>query len=96
MTTQKAKPNETPACCCVDFGTVIDNSDCVVEYKGCYSSQAEAEQALENLTQKARNAESDPCQITSTIEEDEGHFSLTASFIFSCATERMIFQLAMR
>lgn len=92
----ECKANETAACCCVDVGTIIDNSDRTVEITRIYTSQAQAEEALAYLTSKARAAESDPCQIQSEITKVEGGYALNASFEFSCQAETMIFQLSTR
>ncbi|QGM80432.1 YfcZ/YiiS family protein [Otariodibacter oris] len=90
------KANESPMCCCVDVGTVIDNSDCSVNFTQIYSEKSEAEDALSYLTSKAKAAESDPCSITSDIVKTESGYQLQANFDFSCQAEAMIFQLSTR
>lgn len=92
----ECKANETPACCCVDVGTIIDNSDRTVEFSQTYASQAEAEEALAYLSSKAHAAASEPCQIESAIQPVAGGFQLEAKFEFSCQAETMIFQLSTR
>lgn len=92
----QCKANESPMCCCVDVGTIIDNSDCSVDFSHVYATQAEAEDALSYLTSKARAAESEPCVITSQIREVSQGFELIARFGFSCQAETMIFQLSTR
>ncbi|KMK52202.1 hypothetical protein RO21_02075 [[Actinobacillus] muris] len=92
----ECKLNETPACCCVDVGTIIDNSECAVDFSQVYASQADAEAALAYLTEKARAAESEPCEISSEIKAVEGGYELVARFDFSCQAETMIFQLSLR
>ncbi|WP_301098963.1 YfcZ/YiiS family protein [Otariodibacter sp.] len=92
----KYKANESPMCCCVDVGTVIDNSDCAVDFSHLYSTKTEAEEALSYLTNKARTAESEPCSITSKIIKTENGYELHANFDFSCQAEAMIFQLSTR
>ena len=89
-------PDETAACCCVDFGTVIDNSECEVNYKRTFKDRQEAEQMQKTLTEKARSIESEPCLISQSRETVTDGILLQMNFIFSCATERMIFQLALR
>lgn len=96
MSSIKCKAEEAKVCCCVDVGTVIDNQDCGVDFQQLYSSQSEAEQALAYLTEKARNAESEPCQITADITAVEGGYQLKAHFLFCCQAETMIFQLSTR
>lgn len=70
MSEQKCEAKETPVCCCVDVGTIIDNENCGVEFEQVYLSQEEAEVALQYLTEKANKAANDgPCQIASSIEK---------------------------
>lgn len=87
---------EVKACCCVDVGTIIDGSDVSVDFEQVYATEEQAEQALAYLIQKARDAESDPCQITSQIKQVENGYQLSAKFEFSCQAETMIFQLSTR
>ncbi|MGL4859130.1 MAG: YfcZ/YiiS family protein [Enterobacteriaceae bacterium] len=75
---------------------VIDNSDCSTTYQHHFATQAEAEQMLAALTEKARAVESEPCQIESQMECNADGVTLTASFHFSCQAETLIFQLALR
>ncbi|AWX15006.1 hypothetical protein CEP48_01995 [Mergibacter septicus] len=96
MSKMKCKAEEAKVCCCVDVGTVIDNEDCGVDFSQIYSTQADAEQTLAYLTEKARNTESEPCQITSDIKPVENGYQLTAHFLFCCQAESMIFQLSTR
>ncbi|HHF3515324.1 TPA: YfcZ/YiiS family protein [Haemophilus influenzae] len=94
--TVKCKAEESLSCSCVDVGTIIDGSDCSVEVHQFYSTEADANAALERLTKKARNTESDPCEIKSEIVAVENGVQLNASFTFSCQAEAMIFELANR
>lgn len=54
MSKLKCNPEEAKACCCVDVGTIIDGSDCTVEFEQVYASQAQAEEALAYLTEKQK------------------------------------------
>lgn len=92
----ECKLSETPACCCVDVGTVIDNSDRVVDFSQIYSSEADAKEALDYLISKARAAESDPCQIESDVKAVDSGWLATARFEFAYQVEAMIFQLSTR
>lgn len=92
----ECKASESPMCCCVDVGTIIDNSECVVDFSQTYATEAEAQEALSYLTEKARAAESEPCQISSHIQAVSQGYELTASFEFCCQAETMIFQLSTR
>ena len=92
--TVKCKAEESLTCSCVDVGTIIDGSDCTVEVHQFYSTETDA--ALERLTKKARDIESDPCEIKSEIVAAKNGVQLNASFTFSCQAEAMIFELANR
>ena len=92
--TVKCKAEESLTCSCVDVGTIIDGSDCTVEVHQFYSTETDANAALERLTKKARDIESDPCEIKSEIVAAKNGVQLNASF--SCQAEAMIFELANR
>ena len=93
---KKCSANETAACCCMDVGTVMDNSDCTADWSAIYPDRAAAEAALEKLTRHARGVESEPCRIESEITEEGGRFRLQVAFGFCCQAESMIFQLGLR
>ncbi|UKH23285.1 YfcZ/YiiS family protein [Actinobacillus pleuropneumoniae] len=90
------KPVECVGCNTFDVGSIIDNSERDAKFEKVYETQAEAEQALVKLTQKARDTESEPSEITSEIKAVEGGFLLDANFRFSCQAEVVIFQLGTR
>ncbi|CAM4137903.1 YfcZ/YiiS family protein [Serratia silvae] len=92
----KCNAQETAACCCVDVGTVMDNTDCTASYSRVFANQQDAEQTLAALTEKARGVESDPCDISSSIKPVDGGVQLDVDFTFSCQAETMIFQLGLR
>ncbi|MBN3133823.1 MULTISPECIES: YfcZ/YiiS family protein [Pectobacterium] len=92
----KCSAEETAACCCVDVGTIMDNTDCTASYSNVFGDRAEAEAALAALTEKARAVESEPCEIASMLEEVDGGVKLDIDFTFSCQAETMIFQLGLR
>ena len=96
MSDLKCKAEEAKVCCCVDVGTVIDNEDCGVDFEQVYANEAQAQEALAYLTQKARATESEPCEIRSEISAVEGGYVLKAHFTFCCQAESMIFQLSTR
>lgn len=75
---------------------MFDNLETRVAIEQTFASQTEAEQALKQLTPKAREVESEPCEITSQIQANSEGFNLTATFHFSCQAEAVIFQLALR
>lgn len=92
----KCSANETPVCCCMDVGTIVDNTDCTASYSRVFANRAEAEQTLAALSEKARNVESEPCQINPTFTDVDGGVQLDIDFVFSCEAESLIFQLGLR
>ncbi|GKN43966.1 hypothetical protein NUBL22003_10720 [Klebsiella pneumoniae] len=92
----KCSADETPVCCCMDVGTIVDNTDCVASYSHVFANRAEAEQTLAALSEKARNVESEPCQINPTFTDVDGGVQLDIDFVFSCEAESLIFQLGLR
>lgn len=92
----KCSADETPVCCCMDIGTIMDNTDCTASYSRVFPNRAEAEETLAALSQRAREVESDPCEIKSTFTEVEGGVQLDIDFVFACEAETLIFQLGLR
>ena len=92
----KCSADETPVCCCMDVGTIVDNTDCNASYSRVFANRAEAEQTLAALSEKARNVESEPCQINPTFTDVDGGVQLDIDFVFSCEAESLIFQLGLR
>ncbi len=92
----KCSADETPVCCGMDVGTIVDNTDCTASYSRVFANRAEAEQTLAALSEKARNVESEPCQINPTFTDVDGGVQLDIDFVFSCEAESLIFQLGLR
>lgn len=92
----KCSADETPVCCCMDVGTIVNNTDCTASYSRVFANRAEAEQTLAALSEKARNVESEPCQINPTFTDVDGGVQLDIDFVFSCEAESLIFQLGLR
>ena len=92
----KCSADETPVCCCMDVGTIVDNTDCTASYSRVFANRAEAEQTLAALSEKARNVESEQCQINPTFTDVDGGVQLDIDFVFSCEAESLIFQLGLR
>ena len=92
----KCSADETPVCCCMDVGTIVDNTDCTASYSRVFANRAEAEQTLAALSEKARNVESEPCQINPTFTDVDGGAQLDIDSVFSCEAESLIFQLGLR
>ncbi len=92
----RCSAHETAACCCVDVGTIMDNSDCTATYSQCVDSQAQAQAVLQHLSEKARAVQSEPCVINSRLTETAQGVQLDCDFTFCCQAETMIFQLGLR
>ena len=92
----KNSADETPVCCCIDVGTIMDNTDCTASYSRVFATRAEADETLAALTAKARDVESEPCQIGPRYTAENGGGRLDIDFIFACQAETMIFQLGLR
>ncbi|RWT56408.1 hypothetical protein DN589_08330 [Klebsiella quasipneumoniae subsp. similipneumoniae] len=92
----KCSADETPVCCCMDVGTIVDNTDCTASYSPVFANRAEAEQMLAALSEKARSVESEPCKINPVFADVDGGVQLDIDFVFSCEAESLIFQLGLR
>lgn len=92
----KCSADETPVCCCMDVGTIVDNTDCTASYSRVFANRAEAEQMLAALSEKARSVESEPCKINPVFADVDGGVKLDIDFVFSCEAESLIFQLSLR
>ncbi|AVO79262.1 MULTISPECIES: YfcZ/YiiS family protein [Klebsiella] len=92
----KCSADETPVCCCMDVGTIVDNTDCTASYSRVFANRAEAEQMLAALSEKARSVESEPCKINPVFVDVDGGVQLDIDFVFSCEAESLIFQLGLR
>ena len=92
----KNTADETPVCCCIDVGSIIDNTDCTASYSRVFADKAQADETLAALSAKAREVESEPCQIAPRYTEVDEGVRLDIDFVFSCQAETMIFQLGLR
>ncbi|MER0165705.1 YfcZ/YiiS family protein [Klebsiella quasipneumoniae] len=92
----KCSADETPVCCCMDVGTIVDNTDCTASYSRVFANRAEAEQMLAALSEKARSVESEPCKINPVFADVDDGVQLDIDFVFSCEAESLIFQLGLR
>ncbi|MFJ5159413.1 YfcZ/YiiS family protein [Pantoea sp. NPDC088449] len=92
----KCSANETAACCCVDVGTVMDNTDCTASWSGVFADRHAADAMLTHLSEKARQVESDPCDIRAEFTEEGDAVRLSVDFTFACQAETLIFQLGLR
>ncbi|WP_373766973.1 YfcZ/YiiS family protein [Glaesserella sp.] len=76
--------------------SMFDNAECSIEFEQHYADEAEAQDTLDFLTQKARKIETEPCDIESKIEPIDNGVRLYAKFTFSCQAETVLFQLSLR
>lgn len=93
---KKPRATETAACCCVDVGTIMDNSDCTASWSRVFASREEAEAMLASLAAKAHQVESEPCFIAPRFLPDGDGVRLDVDFTFCCQAETLIFQLGLR
>ena len=76
MAIQTEKPIECVGCNTFDMKSLFDNSDCSLPIEQFYATRQDAEGALEYFTLKARDIESEPCQIQSEIQQVEDGYLL--------------------
>ena len=93
MAIQTEKPIECVGCNTFDMKSLFDNSDCSLPIEQFYATRQDEEGALEYFTLKARDIESEPCQIQSEIQQVEDGYLLKAVFTFCCQAELVIFQM---
>lgn len=90
------KIEDCAACCCVDVGAVIDNSDTSTTLTAVCHTEEEAKTVLAQWQEHAENAASEPVTINQKLEPVEQGFEVTATIEFSCQAELLIFQLGQR
>ncbi len=69
---------------------------CTASYSRVFTNRAEAEETLAALSKRARDVESDPCEIKSTFTEVDGGVKLDIDFVFACEAGNADFQLGLR
>ncbi len=62
----------------------------------CVADRQAAEAMLAELSAKARQVESDPCEIHSRFTDEADGVRLDVDFTFACQAETLIFQLGLR
>ncbi|OOF69889.1 hypothetical protein BKG89_04960 [Rodentibacter caecimuris] len=87
------KPIECVGCNTFDVKSHFDNSDCHFPIEWIYDTKQDAQAALDFFTEKAKEIESEPCQIQSEITQVENGYLLKADFTFCCQAEVVIFQM---
>lgn len=93
MAIQTEKPIECVGCNTFDMKSLFDNRDCTQQIAYIYDTQEQAQAALNFFTQKAREVESEPCEIRAEITNTENGYLLKAEFAFCCQAESVIFQM---
>ncbi|OOF89542.1 hypothetical protein BKG94_02855 [Rodentibacter ratti] len=93
MAIQTEKTIECVGCNTFDMKSLFDNRDCTQEISYIYDTQEQAQTALDFFTQKAREVESEPCEIHSEINKVDDGYLLNAKFAFCCQAELVIFQM---
>lgn len=93
---KKCSATETAACCCVDVGTVMDNTDCTASWSEWFPQRQDAKAKAARLTERARQVESEPCVIDVRFSDVDQGVQLDIDFTFSCQAETLIFQLGLR
>ncbi|MBF0750865.1 MULTISPECIES: YfcZ/YiiS family protein [unclassified Pasteurella] len=93
MAIQTEKPIECVGCNTFDMKSLFDNRDCTQKINYIYDTQEQAQTALDFFTEKAREVESEPCEIQSEISKVDGGYLLKAKFAFCCQAELVIFQM---
>ena len=87
---------DTPACCCMDIGTVIDGSDCSAQLQRLVVNGDEAAALIAEWTALANSKASEPVSVTHQLTAQGEQQLLQASITFPCQAEALIFQLAVR
>jgi uncharacterized protein (TIGR00743 family) len=87
---------DTPACCCMDIGTVIDGNDCNVNLELLRAADSSVEQVLAELQQRANNEASEPVTISHQLQAAGDQQRLAVTLTFPCQAEALIFQLKNR
>lgn len=91
----KTEHHET-ACCKVEIGTIVDNTELTANYSHLFASKEEAQAKLDSLTELAKNVSGGECEITSSFKDVDQGVQLEASFTFAVQAEMIIFQLKSR
>jgi uncharacterized protein (TIGR00743 family) len=61
-----------------------------------FADRHAADAMLTHLTEKARQVESDPCDIRAEFTQEGDAVRLSVDFTFACQAETLIFQLGLR
>lgn len=87
---------DTPACCCMDIGTVMDGTDCSAQLQRLVANGEEAASVLAAWTALANSKASEAVSVTHQLTAQGEQQLLQATITFPCQAEALIFQLAVR
>ena len=87
---------DTPACCCMDIGTVMDGSDCSAQLQRLVANGDDAAKVLAEWTALANSKASEPVSVAHQLTAQSEQQLLQATITFPCQAEALIFQLAVR
>ncbi|WP_386687399.1 YfcZ/YiiS family protein [Lonepinella sp. MS14437] len=71
----------------------FDGSSSAVQISQFFATQQDAEQALQYFIQKAKQVESEPCEIHSEIQQIDNTIVLNMQITFCCEVEAVLFQM---
>ncbi|WP_439238722.1 YfcZ/YiiS family protein [Lonepinella sp. BR2919] len=71
----------------------LDGSESAAQISQNFPTQQDAEQALQYFIQKAKQVESEPCEIHSDIQPIENNVVLHLKIVFCCEVEAILFQM---
>lgn len=94
--TMQQKAAEAHNMCKLKGDSMLDNSDRQIDFEAVYDSEAQAQQAVEFFTEKAKSVETEACVIQHGISPIEDGFLMQMQIEFSCQAEVVLFQMAVR
>lgn len=94
--TMQQKAAEAHNMCKLKGDSMLDNSDRQIAFEAVYDSEAQAQQAVEFFTEKAKSVETEACVIQHSISPIEDAFLMQMQIEFSCQAEVVLFQMAVR
>jgi len=96
MKTLQQQAAEAHNMCKLKGDSMLDNSDRQIAFEAVYDSEAQAQQAVEFFTKKAKSVETEACVIQHNISQIEDGFLMQMQIEFSCQAEVVLFQMAVR
>ncbi|TYG34076.1 DUF406 family protein [Lonepinella koalarum] len=71
----------------------LDGAESAVQISQFFTTQQDAEQALQYFIQQAKQVESEPCEIHSDIQPIKHGVVLDLKIVFCCEVEAILFQM---